>query len=137
MERHFGNPPHVESGRRAPTHPGGIPGLPDWVTREAYSREVYSCGFWPGGPASPSPAYYAYAYPVPQGLGEASIQSPQALWNTDMSEFFLPYEAVRTAADPDDALMSFLESTYQAVAELAAWNRTELEVPDGFPRKIL
>ena len=121
------------SGRRAPAHPGGIPGLPDWITREAYSHEVYSCGFWPGGPASPAPTFYAYAYPVPDGLGEASITPPQSLWNKDMGEFFLPYDAVRNAADPDKALMSFLESTYEGVANLAGWNRTDLEVPDGFP----
>ena len=121
------------SGNRAPTHPGGIPGLPDWVTREAYSHEVYSCGFWPGGVNSPAPAYYAYAYPVPKGLGGASIDPREAFWSSDMGEFFLPYEAVRTAADPDGALMKFLESTYQAVADLAQWNRSELEVPEGFP----
>jgi len=124
------------SGRRAPEHPGGIPGLPDWVTREAYSHEVYSCGFWPGGPASPAPTFYAYAYPVPNGLGEAHIDPPQSIWSEDMGEFFLPYEAVRTAADPDKALLSFLDSTYQAVADLAQWNRAELEIPDGFPRAL-
>lgn len=122
------------SSRRAPAHPGGIPGLPDWITREAYSHEVYSCGFWPGGPASPAPAYYAYAYPVPEGLGEVSIRPPQAVWSSEMGEHFLSYEAVRTTADPDDVLMSFLESTYEAVADRAEWDRAELEVPAGFPR---
>jgi hypothetical protein len=121
------------SGRRAPVHPGGIPGLPDWVTREAYSHEVYSCGFWPGGPSSPSAAFYAYAYPVPVGLGEVSVTPPQAFWSGEMGEFFLPYDAVRTADDPDDALMSFLQDTYRAVADLGDWNRPELEVPVGFP----
>lgn len=122
------------SGRKAPEHPGGIPGLPDWVTREAYSHEVYSCGFWPGGPSSPSAAYYAYAYPVPDGLGEAPVAPPQAFWSGEMGEFFLPYDAVRTADDPPDALMSFLQDTYRAVADLGGWNRAELEVPLGFPR---
>ena len=121
------------SGRKAPDHPGGVPGLPDWVTREAYSHEVYSCGFWPGGPSSPSAAFYAYAYPVPDGLSEASIAPPQAFWSGEMGEFFLPYEAVRTADDPADVLMSFLQDTYQAVADLGNWNRGELEVADGFP----
>lgn len=122
------------SGRRAPAHPGGIPGLPDWITREAYSHEVYSCGFWPGGVSSPTPAYYAYAYPVPEGLGDSAIGPGEAFWSGDMGEFFLPYEAVRTSADPDGALMKFLESTYRAVADLAHWSRSELEVPKGFPR---
>lgn len=123
------------SGRRAPPHPGGIPGLPDWITREAYSHEVYSCGFWPGGATSPAPALYAYAFPVPDGLGEAQVDPPQAFWSGDMGEFFLPYEAVRTATDPDKALMSFLETTYQAVANLSHWDRAELEVPSGYPDK--
>ena len=114
----------------APDHPGGVPGLPDWVTREAYSHEVYSCGFWPGGPSSPSAAFYAYAYPVPDGLSEASIAPPQAFWSGEMGEFFLPYEAVRTADDPADVLMSFLQDTYQAVADLGNWNRGELEVAE-------
>ena len=122
------------SGRRAPEHPGGIPGLPDWVTREAYSHEVYSCGFWPGGPSSPSAAFYAYAYPVPDGLGEVSVAPQQAFWSSEMGEFFLPYDAVRTADDPADALMSFIQDTYRAVADLGGWNRSELEVPVGFPR---
>lgn len=121
------------SGRTAPSHPGGIPGLPDWITREAYSHEVYSCGFWPGGEASPSPAFYAYAYPVPTGLGEAVIQPDSAFWSKEMGEFFLPYEAVRTSDSPDDMLMTFLEDTYRASAELASWNRADLECSDGFP----
>ena len=123
------------SGRRAPPHPGGIPGLPDWITREAYSHEVYSCGLWPGGAASPAPAYYAYAYPVPDGLSETQVDPPQAFWSGDMGEFFLPYAAVRTAGDPDGALMTFLESTYQAVAHLAHWDRAALEVPEGYPHE--
>lgn len=125
------------SGRRAPQHPGGVPGLPDWVTREAYSHEVYSCGFWPGGAQSPSATFYAYAYPVPGGLGDAVVDPPQAFWSGEMGEFFLPYDAVRTAGDPDEALMSFLETTYRAVAELGGWNRADLEVPVGFPRDVI
>ncbi|HYW68704.1 MAG TPA: DUF5996 family protein [bacterium] len=124
------------SGRRAPMHPGGIPGLPDWVTREAYSHEVYSCGFWPGGVSSPAPAYYAYAYPVPEGLGESPVGPPQAFWSSDMGEFFLPYEAVRTAGDPDAALMEFIRGTYLAAADLGSWSRSELETPVGFPHRI-
>ena len=124
------------SGRRAPTHPGGIPGLPDWITREAYSHEVYSCGFWPGGPASPSPTFYAYAYPVPDGLGDAKIDSPQAIWSKEMGEFFLSYDAVRNADKPDVILSNFLQESYNAVADLAKWHRSELEVADGFPRVL-
>ena len=122
------------SGRAAPPHPGGIPGLPDWVTREAYSHEVYSCGFWPGGAANPAPAYYAYAYPVPDGLGDFPDLPEGAFWSADMGEFFLPYEAVRTASDPDEVLTSFLDGTYEAVAQLAEWDRGALEVPPGYPR---
>jgi len=122
------------SGRKAPEHPGGIPGLPDWITREAYSHEVYSCGFWPGGPSSPSAAFYAYAYPVPDDLDQASVAPPEAFWSGEMDEFFLPYDAVRTADNPAEVLMSFLQATYGAVADLGGWNRAELEVPDGFPR---
>ncbi len=123
------------SGRRAPTHPGGIPGLPDWITREAYSHEVYSCGFWPGGANSPAAAYYAYAYPVPDQLGAASVQPAEAFWSGEMSEFFLPYDVVRTADDPDTTLMSFLESTYEAVADLAKWDRAVVELPEGYPHR--
>ena len=122
------------SGRSAPPHPGGIPGLPDWVTREAYSHEVYSCGFWPGGAASPAPAYYAYAYPVPDGLGEIPITPSEAFWSAEMGEFFLPYDAVRSAEHPGGILHQFLESTYAAVADLAQWDREKLEVPPGYPR---
>lgn len=122
------------SGRGAPRHPGGIPALPDWVTREAYSHEVYSCGFWPGGESSPAPAYYAYAYPTPEGLGDASVRPSETFWSGEMGEFFLPYEAVQTTANPDEKLMEFMETTYRAAAELASWNTSELEVPDGFPR---
>lgn len=122
------------SGRAAPAHPGGIPALPDWVTREAYSHEVYSCGFWPGNATSPAPAYYAYAYPVPAGCDAHPVGPAEAFWSPEMGEWFLPYEAVRAAEDPDAALMGFLQSTYDAVADLAQWDRAMLEVSEGFPR---
>jgi hypothetical protein len=122
------------SGRQAPPHPGGIPGLPDWITREAYSHEVYSCGFWPGGAASPAPTFYAYAYPVPKGLGEKPVNPAESIWSKEMGEFFLPYDVVRTADNPDQVLLNFLESTYEQVADLAKWDRGKLEVPEGFPK---
>ena len=125
------------SGRPAPPHPGGIPGLPDWITREAYSHEVYSCGFWPGGATSPAAAYYAYAYPTPDGLGHAPVNPPQAFWSSEMGEFFLPYDTVRTSSDPDHALTEFLNSTYDAVADLGQWDRAQLEVPEGYPHQTV
>jgi hypothetical protein len=115
------------SGRRAPVHPGGIPNLPDWVTREAYSHEVSSCGFWPGGGPVPYAAFYAYAYPEPPGFAAAPVEPAQAAYNTDLREFILPYEAVRTARDPDATLLSFLQSTYAAAADRAGWDRAALE----------
>lgn len=96
------------------------------MTREAYSHEVISHGFWPGSGLG-DPAFYAYAAPEPEGLKTARVQPAAAYYNTDLSEFILPYEAVRTAASPADDLMSFFESTYAAAADLAGWNRTELE----------
>ena len=121
------------SGRPAPEHPGGIPGLPDWITREAYSHEVYSCGFWPGGENSPNAAFYAYAYPTPDGFSKAAIEPDAAFWSSEMGEYFLPYDAVRTASDGDGALMDFLQTTYRSVADLAEWDRERLEVPPDFP----
>jgi hypothetical protein len=115
------------SGRRAPEHPGGIPHLPDWVTREAYSHEVSSAGFWPGGGAVAYPAFYSYAYPEPPGFAQAAVRPGPAFYSTDLREFILPYDAVRTADDPDAALLSFLESTYAAAAGLAGWDRASLE----------
>jgi len=119
------------SGRRAPQHPGGVPNLPDRVTREAYSHEVSSCGFWAGssGGAVPYPAFYAYAYPEPGAFGEARVSPSQAFYSAELREFILPYDAVRTAADPDDMLLGFLQSTYEAAADLAAWDRAALEQP--------
>jgi hypothetical protein len=109
------------SGRVAPPHPGGIPGLPDAVTREAYSHEVCSAGFWPGSDACPQAAFYAYAYPTPDGFAQAAVEPADAFWCAPMGEFLLPYEAVRTAADPNAALLGFLQSTYTAAATLAGW----------------
>jgi hypothetical protein len=117
------------SGRTAPEHPGGIPHLPDRVTREAYSHEVSSCGFWAGGGPIAYPAYYAYAYPEPGGFAAATIAPQQAFYSTDLHEFVLPYDAVRASADPDRTLLEFLQSTYVAAADLAKWDRSALESP--------
>ncbi|MDX1385043.1 MAG: DUF5996 family protein, partial [Thermoanaerobaculia bacterium] len=119
------------SGREAPPHPGGIPNLPDAVTREAYSHEVTSCGFWPGNREAPDPIFYAYAYPTPEGFAEAEVRPAAAFWLADLGEFVLPYEAVRGAASPDDALEEFFESTHAAAADLLAWDR-KLEREPGF-----
>jgi hypothetical protein len=116
------------SGRAAPLHPGGIPNLPDEVTREAYSHEVSSTGFWPGGPF-----FYSYAYPTPEGFGEARVAPEAARFDAALGEFVLDYQAVRGAAEPDAALLSFLESTYGAAADLAKWDRSALECAPGQP----
>ena len=115
------------SGRAAPPHPGGVPHLPNAVAREAYSHEVSSCGFWPGSAALPEPVFYSYAYPAPEGFAEAAVRPVQAAWNAAMREFILPYEAVRTAGEPDRVLLEFLQSTYEAAANLARWDRAGLE----------
>lgn len=115
------------SGRRAPQHPGGIPNLPDWVTREAYSHEVSSCGFWPGGGPIPYAAFYAYAYPEPAGFAQAAVQPGDAFYSVDLREFILPYDVVRQAPSPDDTLRAFLQTTYAATAELGQWDRASLE----------
>ena len=115
------------SGRVAPVHPGGIPNLPDHVTRDAYSHEVSSCGFWPGGGAVAEPAFYSYAYPAPAGFADAKVAPAAAFYSKDLGEFLLPYEAVRTAASPDETLLAFLQSTYEAAANLARWDREALE----------
>jgi hypothetical protein len=122
------------SGRAAPKHPGGMPGLPDDVACEAYSHEEASVGFWPGSDAFPHAAFYAYAYPEPAGYAEATVAPDQAGWSPDMREFILPYAAVRTAPDPDAALLAFCQSTYDAAADLANWDRDALECPIGHPR---
>lgn len=122
------------SGRPAPLHPGGIPALPDSVTCEAYSHEVSSAGFWPGGGMVEYAAFYAYAYPTPHGFAEAAVEPAAAFYDTTLGEFLLPYEAVRTAADPAATLLSFLTTTYQAAADLGQWDRGTLECAFGEPR---
>jgi hypothetical protein len=117
------------SGRRAPTHPGGIPNLPDPVTRDAYSHEVSSCGFWPGGGAISYPAFYSYAYPEPPGFATAPVNPGAAFYSTDFREFILPYDAVRHSESPDQTLLEFLQSTYEAAANLGHWDRDSLERP--------
>lgn len=121
------------SGRRAPLHPGGVPRLSDAVTREAYSHEVSSAGFWPGGGPIDYAAFYSYAYPAPDGFASAPVQPPQAFFSQELGEFLLPYEAVRTAADPEAMLMAFLQSTYEAAADLGKWDREALECTFGVP----
>jgi hypothetical protein len=121
------------SGRRAPLHPGGMPNLPDTVTREAYSHEVSSAGFWPGDPRFPQPAFYSYAYPSPDGFAQARAAPAAAHFDEGLGEFVLPYAAVRAAADPDADLMAFLQSTYEAAANLAGWDRAALECGEGQP----
>lgn len=122
------------SGRTAPLHPGGVPNLPDTVAREAYSHEVSSAGFWPGGGGIDHPAFYSYAYPAPDGFGEAEVRPGEAFFHVDLGEFILPYDAVRTAKSPDDTLMEFLQSTYDAAASNGGWDRPALECPYGVPR---
>lgn len=113
------------SGRTAPQHPGGVPGLPDRITREAYSQQVSSAGFWAGGVTEANAFFYSYAYPEPAGFRDHPIAA--GAWNGDWQEFILPYEEVRTAADPATHLASFLQSTYDAAADLANWDRVKLE----------
>ncbi|MGY4395088.1 hypothetical protein ACVWZA_000249 [Sphingomonas sp. UYAg733] len=122
------------SGRDAPHHPGGVPGLPDAVACEAYSHEESSVGFWPGSDAYPHASFYAYAYPVPPGYADAGVGPAEAEFNTDLGEFLLSYDAVRAAADPDAALLAFCRSTYDAAADLGGWDRRALECPLGRPR---
>ena len=121
------------SGRTAPLHPGGVAGLPDEVTREAYSHEVSSAGFWPGGGAIDFPAFYSYAYPAPEGFADAHPAPDAAYFDKDLGEFLLPYDAVRRSSDPEATLMTFLESTYGIAADLGGWDRAALECPAGVP----
>jgi hypothetical protein len=126
------------SGRRAPLHPGGVPHLSDLVTREAYSHEVSSAGFWPGSPGAEEAAFYSYAYPAPPRFAEAHV-APPARFDTKLGEFLLPYEAIRNAPDPDKMLLDFLQSTYVAAADLGKWDRASLECEEGglgVPRKV-
>ena len=113
------------SGRPAPRHPGGVPNCPDWVQELAYSHEVSSCGYWPGGSAEG--AFYAYAYPEPLGFAGWAVEPAGAYYDAALGEFLLPYTAVRTASDPDRALLAFFQSTYDAAADLAGWDRAALE----------
>jgi hypothetical protein len=115
------------SGRPAPPHPGGIPNLPDRVTREAYSHEVSSCGFWSGTPPVDYPAFYAYAYPEPAGFAETQVGPEGAFYSREFREFVLPYDRVRESATPDDTLLEFLQATYEAAANLGKWDRAALE----------
>ena len=115
------------SGRPAPVHPGGIPYLPDAVTREAYSQEVSSAGFWPGGGPLDYAAFYSYAYPPPGGFSTAPIVPEAAFYSPELGEFLLPYDAVRAADNPDVLLQAFLQSTYEAAANGAGWHRAALE----------
>jgi hypothetical protein len=122
------------SGRRAPRHPGGVPGLPDRVTREAYSHEVSSAGFWPGSDAYPRAAFYSYAYPTPAGFDAAAVEPTGAAWSASMGEWLLPYEVVRTAHDPEATLLRFLQTTYRAAADPGRWP-AGLECDLGQPRR--
>jgi hypothetical protein len=119
------------SGRPAPTHPGGAPNCPDYVMVEAYSHECASCGVWPGGMGYEEPAFYAYAYPEPAGYGRHPVAPAGARYDTTLREFVLPYGAVRDATDPDEALLDFFQSTYEAAADLARWDRAALERPQA------
>jgi hypothetical protein len=121
------------SGRRAPRHPGGVPYLSDDVACEAYSHEVSSAGFWPGSGAIDYPAFYCYAYPEPAGFRAAPVRPDAAFFSEALSEFILPYDAVRTAAQPDRVLLDFLQSSYEAAANAAKWDRDALECTLGRP----
>jgi uncharacterized protein DUF5996 len=121
------------SGRRAPLHPGGVPNLPDAVVQEAYSHEVSSAGFWPGSPGIEYPAFYAYAYPEPEGYAQAPVEPAEAFYSDTLKEHVLPYDAVRTADNPDRTLLAFLTSTYEAAANAAGWDREALECAMGVP----
>ncbi|AKQ45635.1 hypothetical protein TH63_08190 [Rufibacter radiotolerans] len=115
------------SGKRAPKHPGGVPHLPDKVAQEAYSHEVYSCGFWPGNSSFPKAAFYSYIYPEPDGLADSAVKPAAAFFDKSLREFILPYQDVQQASNPTGVLMEFLNRTYEAAAELAHWDRKELE----------
>jgi len=119
------------SGRRAPPHPGGVPHVSDAVVREAYSHEVSSAGFWPGGGALEEAAFYSYAYPTPNGFASAPVRPAQAYFSKELGEFILPYDTVRSARDPEQTLMDFLQSTYVAAAETGKWDRAGLECALG------
>jgi len=115
------------SGRPAPPHPGGVPHLPDAITREAYSQEVSSLGFWPGNAAIPTPVFYSYAYPEPPGFAGAKVQPLEVYYESKLREYILPYDAVRTAEKPDEVLLDFAQSAYDAASKLGKWDRDALE----------
>jgi hypothetical protein len=115
------------SGHTAPPHPGGVPGLPDRITREAYSHEVSSAGFWPGGVTAAEPIFYSYAYPEPPRFRDGAIAPDAARFDGELGEYVLPYAAVRAVADPAATLMEFLEGTYALAADLGQWDRAALE----------
>jgi hypothetical protein len=117
------------NGRAAPPHPGGIPNLPDWATREAYSHECISAGWWPGNGGGPvrEPAFYAYAYPEPAGCPDAKIRPAEASYHPLLHEWILPYEAVRRSSTPDTLVLDFFQSTYETAAGLGGWDRKALE----------
>jgi hypothetical protein len=114
------------SGKTAPKHPGGAPNCADWVMEEAYSHEVSSAGFWPGAGLGEA-AFYSYAYPEPTGFSNYSIRPKECYYHKDLREFILPYETIRKADEPDSLLMDFLQSTYEAAADLGKWDRKGLE----------
>src|SRR3954469_10524184 len=115
------------SGRNAPPHPGGVPHLPDAVAREAYSQEVSSLGFWPGNAVMPTPIFYSYAYPEPAGFPQAMVTPATAGYDAKLHEFILPYDDARAAESPDEAILNFAESTYDAASTLGKWDRASLE----------
>lgn len=115
------------SGRTAPLHPGGVPNMPVKVMQEAYSHEVSSCGFWPGSEAFPHAAFYSYCYPTPTAFSEQQVAPAEAFYSKEMGEFFLLYDVVRTAVNPEEILMEFLTTTYEAAANTGNWNRAALE----------
>ncbi len=121
------------SGRRAPLHRGGVPGLADAVVREAYSHEVSSAGFWPGGSGIDYAAFYSYAYPAPEGFGTSAAEPSAAFFSEALGEFILPYDVVRNAPEPDMALLAFLNTTYEAAAQKGNWDRSALERTPGIP----
>lgn len=127
------------SGRQAPRHPGGVPNLPDTVSQEAYSHEVSSAGFWPGGAGADDAMFYSYAYPAPKGFSDRKVEPADAWFDETLGEFLLPYEAVRRSGDPERTLLLFLDSTYRAAADTGNWPRVDLECEQGrlcVPRKI-
>src|SRR6185437_15278845 len=123
------------SGRRAPLHPAGVPGLPDAVAREAYSHEVSSAGFWPGNDAFPQAAFYSYAYPEPQGFREREVPVG-GYFDKAIGEFILPYDRLRAASEPERLLLDFLSSTYIAAADAGHWDRAALECEMGTPAHV-